>query len=317
MKILIIGGTRFLGMELLKQLTNRGHDVVVVSRRANQDTVKYTPVKAERSEGLKRIKEKSFDVTFDFIAYDDNAVAEVFNSIKTDKYIFISSIWISRLGKGIAANNPVEEIDFRAKDNMAEITWNYLIGKQKAESLVLERRKRDEKSTVLRLPILWGVNDPTGRLEFYCQRISDGRPVIIVNGGRNFAQISWVNDVAHAMLVWIEKDLSPKMPIWEGLQGKGEEVRDILDCISEVRGCNPKMVAISSDKLRDELPEYLEAEPLWREKNIDITGSNLFRFTGINPKKTFEWLEEVVDMKEPNGITELRLKEICFLREIN
>lgn len=75
MKILIIGGNRFFGKRLSKNLINKGHDVTLLNRGNFDDGLggEVKRIKCDRNEDVEleeQLKNLSFDVVYDQVCYD-------------------------------------------------------------------------------------------------------------------------------------------------------------------------------------------------------------------------------------------------------
>jgi nucleoside-diphosphate-sugar epimerase len=312
--ILVIGGTRLLGLAVVKQLAAAGHSITVLSRQPKRCPGGVECIGADRIDGLNRLSGRTFDATIDFLGYDKAAPEQVFGKLDPGTYVLISSTWLVRLAPTVAADQAINLIDDAYAKVLPDITFSYLIGKMSAETSVLEMRKRNGKATVLRLPIFWGHQEHTGRLDFYRQRIADGAPVICVNGGSNYAQLVWVEDVAHAFIHWLHK--ASERPIWEALPDEGTKVRDIIKLIAAGMGKQPVLVDIPSERLLDELPDYLEIEPLWREVAINVTDNNIFKAADITPTPQASWLCNLAKQPVDTGVSELLERELSFLEHV-
>jgi len=298
MNILVLGGTRLLGRVLVEKLVKERNNVTVISRNAKNCPSGVTLLCNEKIQGLEHLSGAKFDLTLDFIGYNGNSVNEVYKDVDPGVYVLISSIWVT-------------------SSKMFKVSHEYLLGKKKAENVVFDRRILDKKSTVLRLPIFWDKEEHTKRLEFYCQRVSDGLPVILVDGGNNLAQIAWTEDIANAMLLWIKNDLPKEQSVWEAIPNRGVKVKDIVKSIARGRRTSPKLIAISKEILSKKLPQYLSEEPLWREEALAITNNNLFLVTGFKPTPQLKWIEKVAGETAASlQLSDLRLNEKKLLEGI-
>ncbi len=86
MKVLVIGGTRFVGLRLVRLLASKGHDITLLNRGKTE---------AQLPPGLKRLyadrrnsaavksalNGQSFDAVFDMTAYQAVNVAPVVESL--------------------------------------------------------------------------------------------------------------------------------------------------------------------------------------------------------------------------------------------
>ena len=314
MNILVIGGTRLLGLAVVKQLLLANNIVTVLSRHPEKCPSGVECVGSGREEGLIQLAGRKFDITIDFIAYDAQALTQVFNCCNPGVYILISSTWVVRLAPFMTGDQAITSIDNSCAKLLPDITYSYLLGKIHAELTVLEMRKNNGTATILRLPIFWGYKEHTGRLDFYRQRVFDGAPIICIDGGNNCAQIVWTEDIACVAALWLHK--ASEHPIWEAIPDNGNKVRKIIELIARGAGKQPTLVDVSSEQLLTFLPDYLKKEPLWRETSSNITECNLFKVMEIKPTPIAKWLCDLSQQEMVVDISELRRKEIAFLEHI-
>jgi nucleoside-diphosphate-sugar epimerase len=170
-------------------------------------------------------------------------------------------------------------------------------------------------AVALRLPILWGLNDHTGRLDFYRRRITDGAGQILVDGGTNYVQLGWSEDVAGAIARLVDADAHELPPLLEGLPGKGSTVLELNELIAAGEGVLARPVAVSRETLASEFPAFLDYEPFWREESLPVSKVNLFTVTGWEPHKPQDWLGNLV-RQVPIRPTDhdVRAEELAFLR---
>ena len=277
MKVLVLGGTRFLGKVVVQRLAAAQHDVTVISRREvpHQSIIKYEI--GERVSGLEKLRGSKFDACLDFICYEEDSVSPVYENINPGQYIMISTTWLRRWG---SSNSRAPWF--------SPVTYQYLKGKAAAESVISKFRAKGKETAIVRLPITLGQADHTGRGRFYLDRIIDGRGLILVDGGQNLAQIAWSEDVATALCQWLAAGFVEENILWEALPDSGAKVETIL---SELAGeYKTEFFSISAPFLQKRLPKYLEVEPLFRETAAPITGHNIFNAVGIKPTLRQTWL---------------------------
>lgn len=318
MDILIIGGTRLLGKSFVARLLlDPDNFISVLSRRAYACPVGVDKIVEDRIEGLKKLRGRSYDVVVDFIAYSRDDPLQVFEQINFRLYILISTIWVVRYSPNTAAADVVKSVKYLQSKSISEIIHRYLIGKLKAEKAVLSIKKRGSTFMILRLPIFWGEGDHTHRLAFYCQRVSDGGPLIRVEGGNNIAQIAWTEDIANAIVKFLKADIDKYRKIWEAIPDNGLKVREIINIIAGSKDARPFFVDISYKRLLTDFPEYLDAEPLWHELYLVPTKNNIFRATGMVSTSTHIWLTKLAKTQEinENKFRSLRLKELAYLEK--
>jgi nucleoside-diphosphate-sugar epimerase len=283
-RILIVGGTRFVGLRVAEALAER-HDVTVMSRNP-RPIANTTRVVGDRREGLAALRGQTFDAVIDFIAYDGADVAEA-AGLGT-AYLAISSSWVPRLN-GAAADARPADTDALAPASMSAITRRYLLGKSRMERAVAALRE-SRAAAAIRLPILMGAGDHTARADFYRSRLTDGGPVALVDGGRNVAQIVWADDAAHGLQALVEGSGIAARGLWEALPDDGVTVKAFVDLLAGALGVSPPLVDVPVETLREHLPGYLDDEPLWREIALVRSPSNLFLHLGITPTPATDWV---------------------------
>ena len=313
MRVLLLGGTRFLGKAVACILVADGHQVTTLSRHVSNDLPGSIHICGEIDEGLKKLGDVCFDIVLDFINYGKNSIEEILGNIKFDRYVLISTVWMPRLWHG------KEVAEFRASFDttnkfLPRATTKYLIGKCRAEDIVLRMRGKGMCATILRLPITLGEHDHTDRVNFYRERFADNYPVILVNGGLNFVQICEKWELANVMIKWLETVDLGKHQIWDALPGNGEPVFSVLERMARDFGTEPNFISINEPEIRLNLTDYLKFEPFWRETALSPSASNIYNILSVTPKPYGH-----CSPRPQTSISKLREEEISFIenRDIN
>lgn len=318
MKILVLGGTRFVGRSVARRLVNVGHEVVVSSRRPELAPAGVGVLGGERSIVLDELalKRERWDAVLDFTAYDGAAVSRALEVLNPASYLLISSAWVPRLSPGALIDEPVTPPSV-PPIWLPEVTQRYLLGKADAEMVVLDARQRGRPAALLRLPILAGVDDPTGRIDFYRRRVRDGAPMLLVNGGHNSASLAWGEDVAHVLAQALADGILFSQPLLDGIAGTPVPVREILAKIAAAEGFTPETQSFAEDHIAAGLKDFLDHEPLWRERGERPGRGNLFQLTACQPRPIGEWLRLLVRHGVPRPESGgLRARELRWLHQI-
>jgi 2'-hydroxyisoflavone reductase len=202
-RILIIGGTLFIGRLLVKELLKAGHQVTVLHRRAGHDFGKKVGnlVADRNDDGALReaLAGRTFDVVFDN-AYDwerGTTAAQVEATARTvgknlQRYIFMSSV--AAYGDGLNHH----EGDALAPDDHPD---SYVRNKAMSERSLFRMHQRAGFPVVtLRPPYIYGPGNPYYREAYFWDRMRDGRPVILPGDGRRLMQFVHVQDLVGACL---------------------------------------------------------------------------------------------------------------------
>jgi nucleoside-diphosphate-sugar epimerase len=317
MKILVLGGTRLLGLAVVNRLVSGGHEVTVVSRRSGRMANGARSIVAERSVGLTKIAVHDFDLVIDFLAYTAAHVNEVISVLGNSAYFLISSTWLTRLGAAVEADQLIENPEKEALEKLLPITRQYLLQKNDAEKAVVSSRVLGRKAVILRMPIFWGSNDHTGRIAFYASRLLDRKPIMLVNGGVNLTQIAWVEDIAVALEKSIGLITDGDRCVWECLPHAGVTVKNVIVDIAAGLKQTLDSIDVSEQLMAQVLPSFLEFEPLWRESALKITGSNLFLTSGIAPHAQSDWLPHCAALQDHVLDASLRRSELELIDGMN
>jgi len=184
MNVLVIGGTRFFGIHMLKELLLNGHDVTIATRGNAQDTfgnsVKRIILERTNPESIKTaLNGLHFDVVIDKIAYCSNDIRNVMDVLDCDRYIHMSSTAVYD-PKHI---NTVEtDFDGFSKDfvwcNRTAFPYDEI--KRQAE-YALWQNYSDRNWLAVRYPFVIGKDDYTKRLLFYVEHTMKAIPMHIDN----------------------------------------------------------------------------------------------------------------------------------------
>ena len=176
--VLVVGGTKFMGVQLVKNLIASGNQVTIATRGKTKDSfgdeVKRIIVDISNYEQCKKaFSGKQFDVVFHNLAYCSNYVKNLLNFVKCDKYIQLSSIAV--YGKNL--NMFIDENLFDPQK--ITLQWlnqgkDYGYEKAQAECAVVQQYK-DIPSVIVRIPYV----TKTERLYYYCDSIVNQKPMKI------------------------------------------------------------------------------------------------------------------------------------------
>ena len=220
MKILIIGGTRFIGPHVVRALVKSGHQVCVFHR--GQSTADLPPG-VESTLGDRRelpnftdqFKGISPEVVIDMIAYTKEDALSLLRSIKgfVKRVVIVSSAdvyraydrWRKVYGGPLelvplTEDAPLREALYPYRDKAkGPEDWLYHYDKILVEKAVMN--DPNIEGTVLRLPFVYGPGDYQHRIFEYLKRMDDKRPAILLDQKRANWRWTWgyVEDVAAAI----------------------------------------------------------------------------------------------------------------------
>ena len=315
MKILIIGGTNFIGPYVIRQLHDMGyHDITLFHRgKAKIDlpsTVKHIyGDKMHLEQHKAAFQSLSPDVVVDMIAYtktDTEPVLRTFRGI-TNRLVMISSQDVYRAygvvrqaDKGPLEPLPISEVSTVRNNRYpyqdptkAPDDWCNCYDKIPLEEMVMNDPYLT--ATVVRLPAVYGPNDPQHRLFHYfkLKSLHDGRPIILLDEG--YANWYWshgyVEDVAYGIALAITNERAAGR-LYNIAELQTRTMLDFIRAIGDQLNWQGELIQVPSGHLPDEL-----GIPLRTEQNIIVDSKRIREELGYREifsfkeglKKTIDW----------------------------
>ncbi len=213
MKVLVLGGKRYMGRRAVSQLLADGVDITLLSRGRDPNPFgsAVQEIRVDRCDEASvaaAVSGHHWDAVLDQSCYEVKAAEVAAKHIlpRTDHYIFASSVVVYGDGMGLKESDFSPATWLPPKDTSAP---DYADMKRISESRLM--RSAPEKVTLLRFPIVLGEDDYTGRLEAHISATLRGLP-LQVNDPRILVSFARSGDAAHA-LVFALKKAAPLGPV--------------------------------------------------------------------------------------------------------
>ncbi|MDD4004854.1 MAG: NAD-dependent epimerase/dehydratase family protein [Elusimicrobiaceae bacterium] len=221
MKLLILGGTKFFGLEFAAARAQAGDDVTVFSRACPVSGLPHSVAQIngdrENREALLALSRRNWDAVVDNICYSPahaETACTVFSG-RTRLYVFTSTGDVHLPLEG-AASPYTEEMahNLPAKPGFAADPANaYAWGKYQAEAVFLKARLAvDFPVCIARFPIVIGPREPRQRALSYWLRLADGFPLVLPDGGNYYRRYIYSGDCVRALSAVID---NPHKTMWE------------------------------------------------------------------------------------------------------
>ncbi|MGH8311421.1 MAG: NAD-dependent epimerase/dehydratase family protein, partial [Steroidobacteraceae bacterium] len=201
MKILVMGGTQFNGLALVRELVRTGHDVSICNRGKTAAELPRSVQRliADRTdpEQLRAaLAGRDWDCVFDISAYrpeDARLLRELLRG-RTGHYVFASSTVIYAPSDllPITEDHPLD-----TSERQNEYGRNKILCE---EILLREHRERGFPATIAAFSMVFGPNNiiPDREQRMFV-RLVRGRPVLIPGDGTTLGQVGHVDDEARAL----------------------------------------------------------------------------------------------------------------------
>ena len=211
MKILILGGTRFLGRHLVESALARGYEVTLFNRGKTNPSLflQVEGILGDRERDLDRLSGRVWDAVIDTCGYVPRIVRMSAVKLKNAvyRYVFISSLSVyadfSKIG--VEENDPVGIMNDRDIDENSPETY----GPRKAlcEQAVQEALG-EERALIVRPGLIVGPHDPTDRFTYWPVRVARGGKVLAPDRPDAPIQIIDVRDLSKFIIKLVEEEIS-------------------------------------------------------------------------------------------------------------
>jgi 2'-hydroxyisoflavone reductase len=256
MRMLILGGTQFLGRHTVDVALERDHQVTLFNRGQTRPDLfpEVERLHGDRDGGLDELHGRDFDAVVDTSGYVPRVVRETIDALgNVGHYTFVSSISVyATLATPPTEDSPVAELQEPTED------WREAYGELKAdcEDVV---RERFPDAFIPRPGLIAGPWDPTGRFTYWPQRLADGGRVLVPSPPDAAAQVIDARDLA----AWIVRAAE------NGLAGTFNAVdrpvtrAELIEACRFTAGSQPELVWVDPEFLVEHaVGEWMEL-PLW------------------------------------------------------
>lgn len=198
MKILVLGGTRFVGKALVTRLIENRHELILFTRGHNKIPENVTHIKGDRKSDsdLQQLNGIYFDVIVDSSGRNMIDTQKVLNYTGIPKHRFI---YISSAGVYSDSDNlPINE-----DSDIDKSSRHY--GKFETESFLINN---NIPFTSFRPTYIYGPGNYNPIEKWFFDRITNNRPIPIPGNGEIITQLGHVSDLAEAISISIDREIA-------------------------------------------------------------------------------------------------------------
>ncbi|GAA3189621.1 NAD-dependent epimerase/dehydratase family protein [Dactylosporangium siamense] len=299
MRILIVGGTRFVGRHITEAALAAGHEVTLLHRGQTGPDLFPAAVhlRADRNSLPDGLLAGDWDATVDVSGYLPRQVDGLADALdgRGGRYVYISSVSVYDVpaGPGFAENSPLLELDDPTVDEVTDETYGPL--KAACERVAAERF--GTSTLIVRPTYVVGPHDHLSRFTFWVERVARGGE-ILAPGPRDAAiQVIDARDLADWTIRLLGRPgggvfhaVSPAPPF------SFEELLEAM--VAEVGPPGTKLTWVDPDFL-GERGLTAEALPLWSafdvEKDLNAANPAAAFAAGLSPRPLRETVRETYE----------------------
>jgi nucleoside-diphosphate-sugar epimerase len=261
MKVLVLGGTRFIGRRIVEELLGAGHSVTIVHRGDTEpgDLPDVPHIHADRNElATVRPDIDAFgpDALVDCMAVGAGDTDAVLGTIPDGvRLAVLSSADVYRAFGSLHHNEVTDEIPLDETSPVRENRYPYrgqMPGMDDYEKLDVEERYLARGGTVLRLPMVYGEHDYQRREWFLLRRIVAGRKRVPFGAGNGLLPRGYVGDIARGVRLALETDAALG-EILNLAERRTATMRLWAEQIADAAGATVEFVTVPDDALPPDL----------------------------------------------------------------
>jgi 2'-hydroxyisoflavone reductase len=298
MKLLILGGTKFLGRHLVEAAHARGHAVTLFNRGSRPglfaDVEEIRGDRAAGVAGLAGLHGRTWDAVIDTSGYVPRLVEMSARALRPSvgRYVFISSISVyESFVDGPDETSPTAPLDDPSSE---DIPRDYGALKAACERVVAS--VYGASSLNIRPGLIVGPFDPSGRFTYWPIRLARGGAVLAPGDPAASVQFIDVRDLAHWTVALVERGIGGVF----NATGPASPLRfdAFLEGAAGALGAGCRIVWVSGAFLQQygvqpwtELPLWIDEAPGLNRTNIGraLSEGLVFRPLEDTVRDTFHW----------------------------
>lgn len=263
MRLLILGGTRFLGRALVDAALASGHEVTLFNRGQTNPQLypQVEKLQGDRDGNLDALAGRRWDAVIDTCGYVPRVVgaSAALLADAVDHYTFISSlsVYSDLTLEGMDEGAPVGTLEDERVEEITGETYGPL--KVLCERMVAE--KMNGRALQVRAGLIVGPHDATDRFTYWPYRVDQGGEVLAPGNPDNLVQFIDVRDIAAWTVHATEQRLAGPYNV------TGPDYRlnmqQVLETCRVVSGSDATFTWVSDAFLQEHEVEPYTELPLW------------------------------------------------------
>ena len=303
MKVLVIGGTSFVGRHIVEALLKKEHEVVLFNRGKSNPHLfpQLQKILGDRRKDAGKLANEKWDAVIDTSAYTPADLKPVLQNLKTNHYIFISTISVyDNFTKGPVKEDGSVYTTKVTGDDVTGQTYGPL--KVMCEQYI--EKTLSDKALILRPGIVAGPYDPTDRFTYWVMKLNDKGPVL-VPGSKN-RKIQWIDarDLAEFTVLQMESKT-------RGVYNVAADAVSMEEIVQKLNGGEAQSVWADDGFLLEQGLKAFEL-PFWIPISADFPEGFLLvdnekaKGAGLGMRSVHQSAQDTLEWAQKEGLTRLK-----------
>jgi 2'-hydroxyisoflavone reductase len=304
-RILILGGTQFIGRNLVNRLIEHDDfDITLFNRQITQAHLfpDLNKIKGDReTSDTKLITNVDWDYIIDLSCFYPESLENILNCVtgNLNKYILLSSCsaYNNENTKSILKDESAETLPCDSNQRIDTTPATY--GNRKAEC---ERilQKSGVNHVILRPALVYGKYDHTDRFYYWLHQVKKSDELLLPNAGENKLSITYVDDLVETILQSLEITSNQ---IFNVVSVPEASIGDIVNSTRLVLEEKSKTLINASTKFlnANNISQWADM-PLWIDGDyFTFSNEKLKQELGIKPINLMDSINEIIPFYDDLG----------------
>ena len=303
-KILILGGTQFIGRNLVEKLLEENKYDLTLYNRQRTGLDLFPELRKIKGDREKRefgpLTDEHWDVVVDLSAYYPDSLSMLLKELKgkAGRYIFISTISVYDLRRENAGmlTEDMETMPCSMEERANTEMKTYGQRKAECERVILNEEKLDK--IILRPSLVYGKYDHTDRFYYWMYRVRHCAKFILPDGGKMRMNLTNVNDLCSMILQAME---APEHGfICNAATHEPLSLATMIGILGEQIGTRPELVNMPGEMLSENNIRTSMDIPLWFKIDLEVSLEKAIRALGMKFTPFRESVKELAAHFEKN-----------------
>jgi 2'-hydroxyisoflavone reductase len=291
-KILILGGTNFIGRTLVDSLIQHDDFDITLFNRGKSNPDLYPTIKKiqgdRNTSDINVIFKEKWDFIIDLSCYFPDSLSHIVSHLDKSikRYVFIStcSVYDNDLDKSILRNENSPTLNCTAKERTDTSVATYGKRKAECERILIQS---DLRYSIFRPALVYGPFDSTDRFYYWLYQIKKGNQLLIPNQGKDLFSVTYVKDLIQLITKSLNVDFDSDT--YNATTYPDLSISKLIDVTSQLLDKHPDLFFAGSDFFNEnKIAQWIDL-PLWLDCDY---------FTYGNTKILRDFKIEITDFKD-------------------